>query len=31
MLKEYKFDEVGVFTEIPKIVLTATKITNNKL
>lgn len=30
-LKEYKFDEVGVFTEIPKIILTATKITNNKL
>lgn len=31
ILKEYKFDEVGVFTEIPKIILTATKITNNKL
>lgn len=31
MLKEYTFDEVGVFTEIPKIILTATKITNNKL
>ena len=31
VLKEYKFDEVGVFTEIPKIILTATKITNNKL
>lgn len=30
-LKEYKFDEVGVFTKIPKIVLTATKIANNKL
>ena len=31
MLKEYTFDEVGVFTEIPKIILTATKITNDKL
>lgn len=30
-LREYKFDEVGVFTQIPKMVLTATKITNNKL
>lgn len=30
-LREYTFDEVGVFTEIPKIILTATKITNNKL
>ena len=30
-LKEYTFDEVGVFTEIPKIILTATKITNDKL
>lgn len=31
MLKEYTFDEVGLFTEIPKIILTATKISNNKL
>ena len=31
MLKEYTFDEVGIFTEIPKMVLTATKITGNKL
>ena len=31
MLKEYTFDEFGLFTEIPKMVLTATKITNNKL
>ena len=30
-LKEYTFDEIGLYTEIPKIVLTATKITNNKL
>lgn len=30
-LKEYTFDEVGLYTEIPKMVLTATQITNNKL
>lgn len=30
-LREYKFDEVGLYTQIPKMVLTATKITNNKL
>lgn len=31
ILKEYTFDEVGLYTEIPQMVLTATKITNNKL
>ena len=31
ILKEYTFDEVGLYTEIPKMILTATKITNNKL
>ena len=30
-LKEYIFDEVGLYTQIPKMVITATKITNNKL
>ena len=30
-LKEYTFDEVGLYTEIPKMILTATKIINNKL
>lgn len=30
-LKEYTFDEVGLHTEIPKMILTATQITNNKL
>lgn len=30
-LKEYTFDEVGLYTEIPKMVLTTTKIINNKL
>ncbi|MBQ8681794.1 MAG: hypothetical protein IJ509_02665 [Bacilli bacterium] len=30
-LKEYTFDETGLYTEIPKMVITATKITNNKL
>ncbi len=30
-LKEYTFDEVGLHTDIPKMVLSATKITNHKL
>ena len=30
-LKEYTFDEVGLYTEIPKMVMNATKISNNKL
>lgn len=30
-LKEYTFDEVGLYTEIPKMILTVTKIANNKL
>ena len=30
-LKEYTFDEVGVFTEIPKMTISAIKISNNKL
>lgn len=30
-LKEYTFDKVGLYTEIPKMVLTTTKIINNKL
>lgn len=31
ILKEYTFDEVGLYTEIPTMIITATKITNNKL
>ena len=31
ILKEYTFDEVGLHTEIPTMILTATKIINNKL
>lgn len=30
-LKEYTFDEVGLFTEVPKMVMNVTKIANNKL
>lgn len=30
-LKEYTFDEVGLFTEIPQMILTVTKVINNKL
>ena len=30
-LKEYTFDEVGLYTKIPTIVINATKISNNKL
>lgn len=30
-IKEKTFDEVGLYTEVPKMILTATKITNNKL
>lgn len=30
-LKEYTFDETGIYTEIPKMILSTTKIINNKL
>lgn len=30
-LKEYTFDEVGLYTQIPQMVMSATKIINNKL
>lgn len=30
-LKEYTFDEAGLYTKIPKMLLTVTKVTNNRI